>query len=249
MGGLFLEGFKMQPKAGVNMFFGDLVSESRTNYVAGIAFEREYLSYLNARVDLNYGSMKGTQIYAGTNLAYAYFENTFIQLGLGATFRPLDYAYGLFKQRKFSPYAIAQLSFTYYDATEFNGPANSRPDGEIWRERVGVAPGISMGAGVNYYLTSRYSLTAELLGTYNFNDELDAHKDWSGPSGKVYTTDSNDFFYVTTVGVTYLFDDSKWRNSPKYNRKAYMKTRPASRSTGAKYKGSKSNSKSRRYKR
>lgn len=245
----FLEGFKIQPKAGVNMFYGDLVSKSRTNYVFGVVAEREYTSYLNARIDLNYGSMKGTQINEGNTLPYANFENTFIQLGLGATFRPLDYAYGLFKQRFFNPYIIGQLSLIQYNATEYNGPMNINPPGEIWRERSGIAPGVSFGAGLNYYVSNRMSLTVEAIGTAVFGDELDAHKDWEDGAGNIHPTEGNDFFYVATVGASYLFDDSQWKNSPKYNRKAYLKTRSLFKSSSKKYKRPKSSSRSRRYKR
>lgn len=231
------------------MFFGDLVSESRTNYVFGVVAEREYTSYLNARIDLNYGSMKGTQINEGNTLPYATFENTFIQLGLGATFRPLDYAYGLFKQRFFNPYIIGQLSLIQYNATEYNGPMNINPPGEIWRERSGIAPGVSFGAGLNYYMSNRLSLTVEAIGTAVFGDELDAHKDWEDGAGNIHPTEGNDFFYVATLGATYLFDDSQWKNSPKYNRKAYLKTRSLFKSSSTKYKRPKSSSRSRRYKR
>lgn len=245
----FLEGFKIQPKAGVNMFYGDLVSKSRTNYVFGVAAEREFSSYLNGRIDLNYGAMKGTQINDGSTLAYANFENTFIQFGVGATFRPIDYAYGLFKQRFFNPYIIGQLSLIQYSATEYNGPAHFRPEGEIWREKSGIAPAASFGAGLNYYMSNRLSLTLEAIGTAVFGDELDAHKDWDGVDGKIYPTESNDFFYVATFGATYLFDDSQWKNSPKYNRKAYLKTRSLFKKSGKKYKRPKSSSRARRYKR
>ncbi|SMO52263.1 hypothetical protein SAMN06265379_102227 [Saccharicrinis carchari] len=231
------------------MFFGDLVSESRTNYVFGVAAEREYTSYLNARVDLNYGSMKGTQINEGSTLPYATFENTFIQFGVGATFRPLDYAYGLFKQRFFNPYLIGQLTLIQYNATEYNGPGSFKPDGEIWRERSGIAPGVSFGAGLNYYMNNRVSLTAEVIGTAAFNDELDAHKEWDDRAGNIHQTDGNDFFYVATVGITYLFDDSQWKNSPKYNRKAYLKTRSLFKKSTKKYRRPKKRTKSRRYKR
>ncbi len=231
------------------MFYGDLVSESRTNYVFGVVAEREYTSYLNARIDLNYGSMKGTQINAGNTLAYASFENTFIQLGLGATFRPLDFAYGLFKQRFFNPYVIGQLSLIQYNATEYKGPLHTDPNGGIWRERSGIAPGVSFGAGLNYYFSNRLSLTLEAVGTAVFGDELDAHKEWYGGDGEVHVTESDDFFYVATVGATYLFDDSQWKNSPKYNRKAYLKTRSLFKKSSKKYKRPKARSKSRRYKR
>ncbi|MGQ1787089.1 outer membrane beta-barrel protein [Saccharicrinis sp. GN24d3] len=233
----FLEGFKIQPKAGVNMFFGDLVSEDRTNYVFGVAAEKELLPYLNARADLNYGSMKGTQLFAETNLPYANFDNSFIQFSLGATFRPLDLSLGLFKQRLFKPYIIGQAGILQYSATEYWGEAGHGEAGTVWREVSGASPVISFGGGVNYFWNSHISVTAEFVGSAIFGDEVDGHKEWYSVDGSVtYPTDSNDFFYVATLGITYLFDDSQWRNSPKYNRKAYLKTRSLYKRSRTKYR-------------
>ena len=248
----FLEGFKIQPKVGVNMFFGDLVSEGRTNYVFGIAAEKELLSYLNARVDVNYGSMKGTQINDGASAPYAYFDNTFIQFSLGATFRPLDLSLGLFKQRLFKPYILAEGGIIQYTATEYWGGAGEEPDGSVWREVNGASPLVSFGGGVNYYWNSHISITAEIVASMPFTDQLDGHDEWytgyGTPEEQAVVTEGNDFFYVATLGVTYLFNDSEWRNSPKYNRKAYTKTRSLYRKSRTKYRRP-SKRKSKRYKR
>ena len=242
----FLEGFKIQPKAGINMFYGDLVSEARTNYILGVAAEKEMSEYINIRVDLNYGSMKGTQLFGNTDMPYATFENSFIHFNAGATFRPLDLAYGLFKQRRFNPYVIGQLGMIQYSATEYWGEAGQGADGTIWREANGMSPTFSMGGGVNYYINAHYCLTAEFIGSAIFGDEVDAHKEWSEINGTVHQTDGNDFFYVATVGVTYLFDDSQWKNSPKYNRKAYLRTRSIYKNNKNKYRRPK-RGKTRRY--
>ncbi len=227
----FLEGFKIQPKVGFNMFYGDLVSEKRTKYTLGIAAEKELNTYLNARIDFNYGSMQGTQLYS-PDMAYATFENSYIHLNLGATFRPLDLAYGLFKQRRINPYVIGQIGFMPFSATEYWGSAGKGEEGSIWREVSEMAPTISIGGGAGIFINSRVSINIELIPSYSFNDRLDAHDVWykgelndpKTPENTVQT-DGNDFFYVGTIGVSYLFSDSRWKNSPKYNRKAYLRTR------------------------
>ncbi|WP_430936156.1 outer membrane beta-barrel protein [Saccharicrinis sp. 156] len=238
----FLEGFKIQPKAGVNMFFGDLVSEDRTNYVFGVAAEKELLPYLNARADLNYGSMKGTQIEDEYSEPYATFDNSFIQFSLGATFRPLDLSLGLFKQRLFKPYIIAEGGILQFSATEYwggAGPSITEP-GSVWREVSGATPVISFGGGVNYYWNSHFSVTAEIIANKVFSDQLDGHDEWyigyGTPQQQTVVTGASDFFYVATIGITYLFDDSQWRNSPKYNRKAYLKTRSLYKRSRTKYR-------------
>ncbi|TLX72421.1 hypothetical protein E9993_17970 [Labilibacter sediminis] len=221
----FFEGLKVQPKAGINMFYGDLVSESRTNYIFGVAAEKELMPYLNARVDINYGSMKGTQLLDGVELPYAYFNNNFIHFNAGASFRPLDLAYGLFKQRLFNPYVVGQFGMIQYNATEYYGGGGGEEPGSIWREVGEVAPTFSMGGGVNFYFTSHIAFSAEFIGTYAFSDRLDGHDVWYDSENNTIETDGNDFFYVATLGVTYLINDSQWKNSPKYNRKAYLRTR------------------------
>jgi len=225
----YLEGLKIQPKAGINMFYGDLVSQKRTNYTFGVALEKELTSFTNARFDLNYGSMKGTQLLPSTDLAYAYFKNSYIHFNAGVTFRPLDLALGLFKQRRFNPYVVGQLGLMQFSTTEYWGEAGSGPADTPWREVSEMSPTFSMGGGLNMYLTSHISLTGEFIGTYLFSDRVDGHDVWYLNYGQAdqteVQTDGNDFFYVATVGVTYLFSDSQWKNSPKYNRKAYLRTR------------------------
>ncbi|WP_143525207.1 hypothetical protein [Labilibacter marinus] len=247
----FLEGLKIQPKAGVNMFYGDLVSQGRTNYTFGVAGEKELLPYLNARIDLNYGSMKGQQINPGVTEPYAYFKNSYIDASIGASFRPLDLFYGLFKQRLFNPYVIGQFGIVSYNADEWYGPEGlygREGDGQFWRNKTGISPNISLGGGLNYYINSHYSLTAEFIANKPFTDLLDAHEEWNDADGNIYPTDAGDFFYTATIGITYLFDDSQWKNSPKYNRKAYLRTRSLYKSNVKKYKRP-SKRKSKRYKR
>lgn len=244
----FLEGFKIQPKAGVNMFFGDLVSEARTNYTFGVASEKELTPYLNARVDLNYGSMKGTQLLGSSDLTYAYFQNSYIHFNAGATLRPIDLAYGLFKQRRLNPYVIGQLGVMQFSTTEYYGDGSGYTDGSIWREVSGISPTVSMGGGLNLYYTSQISFSAEIVASKAFSDQIDGHDNWVDALGVTHETDANDFFYVATVGVTYLFNDSQWRNSPKYNRKAYLRTRSLYKVNSKKTKRPKKR-KTKRYKR
>jgi len=247
----FLEGLKIQPKAGINMFFGDLVSEARTNYVFGVAGEKELMPYLNARVDINYGSMKGSQNLPDNGRTYAHFENTFIQFNIGATFRPIDLAYGLFKQRYFNPYVTGELGIIQYSANEYFGEAGEVPN-TLWRTASGISPGVSIGGGLNFYINSHVSVTTELVATKALSDKLDGHDVWYSGYGtaaeREEKTDAGDFFYAATIGITYLFDDSQWKNSPKYNRKAYLRTRSLYKSKAKSYKRP-SKRKTKRYRR
>ena len=237
----FLEGFKIQPKAGINMFYGDLVSEGRTNYVFGVAAEKEVMPYLNVRLDVNYGSMKGTQLLPSTNDPYAYFENSFIGFNAGVTFRPIDLFYGLFKQRYFNPYAIGQIGMMSFNADEYFGDSGEPGyENTLWRNVTGMTPTFSLGGGLNVYYNSHISFTAEFIASKAFSDQLDGHDVWymnyNQPNQVEVETDAGDFFYVATIGVTYLFDDSQWKNSPKYNRKAYLRTRSIYKNNKNKYR-------------
>ncbi len=250
----FLEGLKVQPKVGVNMFYGDLVSEARTNYTFGVASEKELTRYINIRLDINYGSMKGTQLSYSGDQAYATFDNTYLHFNGGITFRPLDLALGLFKQRRINPYIIGQVGLMSFSATEYFGADSGFEPGSFWRDASGMAPTVSIGGGLNIYYSSQLSFTAEFIPSYAFSDQLDAHDEWytfdnSGNIESVHKTAGNDFFYVATVGMTYLFDDSQWKNSPKYNRKAYLRTRSLYKNkSSGKYKRPKRR-KTKRYKR
>lgn len=264
----FLEGFKVQPKVGFNMFYGDLVSKERTRYTYGVNAEKELNEYLNARFDLSLGSMKGTQENSPGNV-YAHFTNQFIHYNLGATFRPMDLAYGLFKERRFNPYIIGQIGLMQWTAKEYYGAAAGDNANQAWRGvgydpvdtngdgkndsferngKWGFAPTVSGGFGVSTFVSSRISISVEWIGTYAFTDELDAHANWTDGQGNIVETDGNDFFYIGTIGVTYLFDDSQWRNSPKYNRKAYLRTRSLYKPSSNKNKRP-SKRRSKRYKR
>ena len=218
----FWEGFTVAPMIGVNLFYGDLVDNSRTSYSGGVVAEREINTYLSYRFQLMGGKMKGEQSVQG--IVSADFTNMYIDAGIGVTFKPLDLILGYYKQRPFNPYIFTQAGIIYYDATEsfHDGyPNPNRPD----RLTSGISPIISIGPGLSYWISPRISINAELNGTYVFGDEVDGHKEWEDQEGVIYQTASNDYYYTITAGVSFLISDSKWKNSPKYNRKAYLKTR------------------------
>lgn len=233
------EGFKVIPKAGVNIFYGDLVDESRTNYSFGVAAERDFQPYWAGRVQIMGGSMKGTQINPVVNLEYAHFTNTYFDITFGASFKPMELAYGYFKQRTFSPYVFLQTGVVLFNATEHYGPAGLIPNTK-WRETgMKVAPLVSGGLGLSVRINSEFSIVGEFTGYKPFTDLMDGHDKWTSGSGVVYNTDDGDFYYTGTVGVSYLIKDNRWRNHPKYNRKAYQKARRESSSIFKKRSASK----------
>ncbi|NPA38060.1 MAG: hypothetical protein GXO47_14550 [Chlorobi bacterium] len=217
------DGFSVSPMVGINMFYGDLVDNSRTSYSGGAIAEREISPYLSARLQLMAGKMKGAQ-YTNNDLLSADFTNMYVDFAMGVKFKPLDVIYGYFKERPFNPYIFGQVGIIYYNATEkfYEGyPVPYRPD----REASGMSPIVSFGPGLSYWVSPRISVRAELNGVYVFGDEVDAHKEWENQEGDIFDTNSNDYYYTITAGVTYLINDAKWKNMPKYSRKAYLKTR------------------------
>ncbi len=236
------DGVRVTPRAGANFFFGDLVDKSTTNYSFGVVAEKELSPYLSARVQLMGGSMKGTQIHPIENTMTSRFENIYGDFSVGASFRPIDLAFGYFKQRSFNPYIIGQFGVAYYNADNWYGPSGYIPNS--FRHNVsGISPIISGGLGLSYWVSSKINVNIELVGTMPFSDLMDGHENWmyDGPDGQpvVVPTKSYDFYYTATAGVSFLINDSQWKNEPKYNRKAYMKTRNA-----RSYSGNKKNVKS-----
>ncbi len=222
------DGVRLTPRAGVNMFYGDLVDQSRTSYSFGGTAEKELSPYFSARVQLMGGQMKGEQYHGVTNTLTSRFENTYGDFSFGVSFRPLDLALGYFKQRSFNPYILGQLGLVYYDAKNWYGPSGYIPN--TFRHQVnGISPMMTGGFGLSYWMNSRISLSAEYLGSYVFDDLMDGHENWmyEGADGNpvIVETKGNDFYYTASLGVSFLLNDSKWKNEPKYNRKAYLKTR------------------------
>ncbi len=223
------EGFSVTGRAGANYFYGDFVDEGRTHITLGAVAEKELNTYLSGRVSIMGGKMSGVQFAADDGVKNAWFDNAYTELNFGASFRPLNILLGYFKQRSFNPYVIGQVGALYYNATKYWGVySNGFPDfeyGDVWNEASGVTATVSGGLGISYWISSQLSINLEAIGTVPFSDELDAHKEYELPGGGVKQTESNDFYYTTSVGVTFLIDDSRWKNAPKYNRKAYLKTR------------------------
>ncbi|MBS2212424.1 hypothetical protein KEM09_13490 [Carboxylicivirga mesophila] len=230
------EGFSVTGRVGANHFFGDLVDDGRTHLSLGINADKELNTFLTARASIMGGKMSGTQYTTG-NQENAWFDNIYTEFNVGATFRPLNILLGYYKQRTINPYVIGQIGALYYNATKYWGVygGNFGQDfGSVWNETSGITPTFSGGFGLSLWLNSQWSINIEGIGTFPFTDELDAHKEYELPGGGVVQTEANDFYYTTSIGITYLIDDSRWKNEPKYNRKAYLKTRSQYRSSSKK---------------
>ena len=106
----------------------------------------------------------------------------------------------------------------------------SYPSEVIVRPENGVTPNITFGGGISYWFNPITKIRLELLANKPFSDLLDAHENWlsrSTETGNLIThsTDAGDFYYTFMVGASFTIKDSRWKNQPKYNRKAYLKTR------------------------
>ena len=240
----FWDGFSVSGMVGINMFYGDLVSRSKTNFSGGFIAEKELNTYLLGRFQLMGGKMQGQQMndwsYTDKEILSASFTNKYVDAAIGLSFRPLDLFLGYFQQRPFNPYLFLQGGMIYYDATEQFHEGYPVPDAPD-RIRSGVSPLIQFGPGLSYWINPRWSVRAELNGTYIFGDEVDAHKEWEDADGIVHQTKGNDYYYTITAGITYLINSSTWKNDPKYNRKAYLSTRATLRKSSSrrKYKAKK----------
>jgi hypothetical protein len=219
----------------MNIFYGDLVDKSRSNISIGVVAERELSTYLSGRLQLMGGQMSGEQTQGDAGGIFAHFKNTYTDFSVGASFKPLNLLLGYYKQRAINPYVIGQVGMAFYSATEYFGDVAASISSGInvddeWRSYSSISPIVSGGFGISYWINSQWSINIEGIGTLPFSDEMDAHSEWydlkdhPNPT-TMYQTDANDFYYTATVGVTFLINDSRWKNEPKYNRKAYLKTR------------------------
>ena len=224
----FWDGFSVSGMVGINMFYGDLVSQSRTSFSGGFIADKEINTYLLGRFQLMGGKMQGQQWNDWSDntekTLSASFTNTYIDATIGVAFRPLDLILGYYQQRPFNPYIFAQGGIIYYDATEQFHEGYPLPNAPN-RLRSGISPIVQFGPGLSYWINQRISIRAEFNGTYVFGDEIDAHKEWESPEGVFHPTKGNDYYYTITAGVTYLINNSSWKNDPKYNRKAYLRSR------------------------
>lgn len=231
------DGVRLTPRAGINMFYGDLVDQSRTSYSFGGVIDKELMPSLSARIQLMGGNMKGEQKFDDTGDLTTYFTNYYTDFMIGATFKPLDVALGYFKQRTFNPYILAQTGVIYYNTKTYYGPHGYEPN-TLRHNISGVSPTVSGGIGLSFWINSIMSVNAEYTATLPFTDMVDGHKDWmyddSNGNTIVVQTDAYDFYYTATLGVSFLLNDSKWKNEPKYNRKAYLKTRKQMNSSSRK---------------
>jgi hypothetical protein len=232
----FWNGFSVSGMLGLNMFYGDLVSTSRTNFSGGFIAEKELNTYLLGRFQLMGGKMQGQQINDWSDpdneILSASFTNKYIDAAVGLSFRPLDLFMGYFQQRPFNPYIFFQGGMIYYDATETFHEGYPIPDAD-YRVKSSISPLIQFGPGLSYWINPRLSVRAEFNGTYVFGDLVDAHKEWESPDGTIHPTKGNDYYYTITAGITYLINSSAWKNDPKYNRKAYLSTRSALRKSSS----------------
>lgn len=224
------EGMSITAKGGYNMFFGDLVDKSRGSFSAGVLADRELDEMFSVRTQLLGGKMQGTQVLPKSGLEYAYFNNVYGEFTVGGTYKPLNHIMGYFRQRTFQPYAHVNLGLVYYSATEYWGEAGSGPVDEEWRSASEIAPLVSFGGGASLWINPMISANVEVSGALPFTDRMDVHDVWySGDDWQTevnpVSTDPYDFYYNFTVGITFVIQDSKLRNDPKYNRKSYIKTR------------------------
>jgi hypothetical protein len=226
----FIEGMSITPQIGYNIFYGDLVDESRGSISLGVLLDREINELFSARVQITGGKMQGTQ-NTSSDLAYASFDNFYTQFTVGASYKPLNQILGCFKQRTIQPYAHLNTGFVFYNATEYWEEGSIGPAGEEWRSGSGIAPVVTMGGGTSIWLTPTISFNMEFSGALPFTDKMDAHdvwyntlEDWVSQTNP-HETAGNDFYYTIMAGITITLQESRIKNSPKYNRKSFTKTR------------------------
>ena len=228
----FVEGLSITPKAGINIFYGDLVDKSRSSYSLGVSADREMHQLFTLRTQLIGGGMKGIQMYQLTgyeHLKFASFTNNYVEWTIGGTFRPLNAILGYFKERTIQPYVLLQGGPIFYNAKEYRELDEyiNYFGTKLWRSESGISFVFGVGGGTTIWLNPRVKLNLEFYGSFATTDLLDAHKEWSmlPDLSIVYQTADKDFYYTATFGITYLINDSKFRNDFNFNKKTYTKNK------------------------
>ncbi|MDR2927924.1 MAG: hypothetical protein LBV41_06980 [Cytophagaceae bacterium] len=230
----FLKGLSVTGKGALSMFYGDLVDRSRIQYLSGggISFEREMHPYFSLRTQLMYTTMKGAQLSDGNGPEFANFTGSYVEWTVGGTYSFLNHALGYFRERTFQPYVLLQAGINYFNATEMWGPAGYGEQTGVgvngkWRDASGIARIVGFGGGTSIWIAPQFKINLEFAGAYAFSDKLDAHDSWFvWPFvDEIYPTKSNDFYYTGTIGVTYIFKNSNFRNDSRFNRRTYNRTR------------------------
>jgi len=221
------EGMKITPRGGYNLFFGDLVDQSRGSYSGGILVDRELTQLLSARTQLIGGVMQGKQVQS--DMVFAEFDNYYAEFSIGGSYKPLNHILGYFKQRTFQPYAHLNTGLVYYNSTEYWGESGLGPAGEEWRSASEIAPMVSIGGGAEIWINPIISANIEFSGSLPFSDKMDVHDVWYNTYNdwesriNPHMTDPYDFYYNFTVGISITLQDSKLKNDPKFNRRSYQK--------------------------
>ena len=195
-----------------------------------------------------------SQLEEHTDEVFAHFKNHYFEWTFGGTYRLLNHIMGYYKERTFQPYALLHLGITYYNTKEYIGegwitqgyPIASdnvvhnnwdakmyqkwdelKPKSDdVWRAPSGIAFIAGFGGGTAIWISPRVKANIEFYGNYCFSDKIDGHDTWfTYPSLEIQKTKSNDFYYIATLGVTYVINDSRFRNDFKYNKVTYYKNR------------------------
>jgi len=229
----FSDGLSIAGKGGINMFYGDLVDNSRSSYSFGVSLDKEIHKLFSVRTQIMAGKMKGVQMSqmpGETHLPFASFKNFYAEFTVGGTYSILNHALGYYRERVVQPYVLLQLGAIYYDATEYWEQKKYIEwyGTNFWRDASGISPVASIGGGAVFWiLHPRLKATLEFYGTYVLGDKVDAHDVWwmIPHEDIIYKTSHNDFYYIGTLGVSFLFNASKFKNDFKYNRKTYNRNR------------------------
>ncbi len=231
--------FSVGGKAGMTLYFGDLMASDRACWNVGALAEKNASSWIAVRLGIDGGQVKGANDYQRQ------FKTTFVDVNLFCKFYPLDLIQGYEDGRLFNPYFGLGGGGLYFSAKK--EPTSDMTEEEIaeisaksvlhqeflYSEKSGLTGEVGGFIGVRYSFSTKLYIFFEATGLMLFTDDFDAYTGYpisdkdseSGYSWKE-SDSQNDCMWTITIGAQYRFYDfSKYSYSSKYSRKSYLRNR------------------------
>jgi hypothetical protein len=202
--------------AGTFVYQGDLTpsavgSFKTPGFALGINASRYLNNKFSARLDLNFGKLKGDDA-AYKNPAWRQERNFAFKTPVTELIGSLVWD-ALGRERKFSPYLFAGLGYSFLnikrDYSNFNGEYFATETATIEGLNDDIAhrlpkglPIVPAGIGLRYLLTNSLSLISEASYRYISSDYLDGFS-------HAANADKKDHYYKFSIGLTYSKNNSR----------------------------------------
>jgi hypothetical protein len=215
-----LSKWQLGVQAGVNVYMGDLTPEPLGAYKT----MKPALAIFAARVLSPSFMLRGNLLFSSLKADEAKYSKPEWRRQRNFSFTtPVTELSGLlvwnifknndnYLDRRFSPYLFAGAGVSFMRVQRNYSNLNTIVFDDASEVRTGLAQDLTvtpprsmlvlpMGAGVEYYISPKVSLTAETNFRYSYTDYIDGFSKAANPNKK-------DYYYTHTLGAIFKFSDS-----------------------------------------